>query len=186
MRASFVSNEQLAASSLNLPTTAVATVWRSARALEWVSENGPTLNALVAARQNPMTPRPMSKPDSSQNLQADCPSAPTISSFDFAALVQSVADVLAATASEQNIDLIVFHGSSNVEPQADLSGSAKVKASHASPARRPRDVQAEQGAQSRQPLKYDALDTKEAFVKADERGLGVGLMTVSTSELSTI
>ena len=159
----FVCNEQLAASSLSLPTTSIGTIWRIARGFDWLGENGPALNALASSHANPITPRPQGIP--SGNSTADQPLRPTETTFEFASLVQSTLDVLASTAAEQNIELCYFHGRLQQQlapvqplPKAGLKGAALPDS-----------------AKSRS---SDLPDLQEAYVQADERGLGIALLAV--------
>ena len=146
----FVSSEQLAASSLSLPTTSIGTIWRMIRALEWVAEHGSALNALVASRTNPLTPRPSSnRPSMDESRRNNDTSVSGTSTFDFSALLQSVMDAIASTAAEGGIGLAYFHGST--PPDAKPSG---------------------------QIYNYVVSDVQEAFVQGDERGLGIGILAV--------
>lgn len=167
----FVLNEQLAASSLTLPTTSVGTIWRLAKALDWLSEHGNALNAQANHRSNPMTPRPTAAsnatavpsqlgPSGDTSATPGDASAPTETTFDFASLLQSVMDVYASTAAENNIDWVYFHGT-----RQQIYHTPQAFAQHEGPARW-------------SPDKNNIQDVQEAYVRADERGLGLGLLAV--------
>ena len=151
----FVCNEQLAASSLNLPTTSVGSIWRMARGMEWLVENGSALNQLASERANPLTPRPTSV--SPQQMPFHMP-RPGETTFDFASLLQSVIDMLASTASQQGVELSYHHGGGlvhdNTRQPPAFKGNVAVP------------------------------DLQEAFVVGDERGLGIGLLAVMMQALS--
>lgn len=172
----FMCNEQLAATSLSLPTTSVGTVWRVARSLEWLSVNAATLNELAASRANPMTPRP--GPSASQSpvgLQQQANDASKLgrqseTTFEFASLVQSVMDAMAANAAQSSIDLSCYHGHrSQVASNSSTSpgGSTPHRSSNLSP-----------DSHGRAAGPCAIPDIHEAFVRADERGLGIAIMSV--------
>lgn len=167
-----VSNEQLAASSLSIPTTALAAVWRQVKASEWVAQHGTALNALIHSRTNPMTPRAVTTPQNVGPLGSqttttsplsatatagpDQDSAPTLPVFDFSAMLQSVLDCLAPTSAEKNVDIVYFHGSRHQyypkhrRPSSSGNGSSQ----------------------------DDNQEVQEAFVRADEKGLGVAILVM--------
>lgn len=165
-----VANEQLAASSLSIPTTALATVWRQAKASEWVAQHGQALNALIQSRTNPMTPRAVSavstpqggplggshhsgSPLATAGLTADGEQDSLPQVFDYSATLQSVLDCLAPTAGEKGVDVVYFHGSRHQYYPKSRSPSSGGSGGH-----------------------DDNQEVQEAFVRADEKGLGVALL----------
>jgi hypothetical protein len=160
-QSSFVTSEQLAASSLNLPTTSVGLIWRLAQAFNWIAENGPALNELASARMNPMTPRGGPSDASAAKVE---PAQET--SFDFASLIQAVLDVLAAGAAERGIDMTLFHGSKATQGLQSPPRSARSEGPEASPS------------------KSEFAEVQEAFVRGDDRGLGVGLLAILSQMMS--
>lgn len=174
-----MSNEQLAASSLSIPTTALATIWRQAKASEWVAQHGDALNAIIHNRTNPMTPRAVTTPQNVGPLGsqatsnsplgtnaaaatapagvADPDSSSILPVFDFSALLQSILDSLATTSSEKGIDIVYFHGSRHqYYPKTTRTSVSSGNGSTSD----------------------DAEEVQEAFVRADERGLGVAILVM--------
>ena len=88
-------SEQMAASALNMPTTAVGALTRVLKGLEY-------LNAMSSA-----------------------PPTATASVFDFGALVQAASDVVASTAAQQDVDLVIHH-SARTEAGASAIGMSAV------------------------------------------------------------
>ena len=88
--------------------------------------------------------------------------------FDFSALVQSVMDVMASTAADAGVELTFYHGSRKADPVARRGPAEKQAAGRAQPF----------SPSQRQTYQYDMQDSQEAFVKGDERGLGIGLVAL--------
>lgn len=167
-----VANEQLAASSLNIPTTAIATVWRQVKATEWVAQHGQALNALIHSRANPMTPRAVTTPQNVGPLgsqatsnsplstaviaEGEQDSATVLPVFDFSAMLQSVLDCLAPISGDKGVEIVYFHGSRqrHYSKMGRPSSSGDGDASD------------------------DTQEIQEAFVRADEKGLGVAILVM--------
>ena len=90
---SFLGNEQLSASVLQLPIATVAALWRSLKGITWAHHYGHRSPSVTLSAPSPMTRE---------------------STFDFAALVQGAVDVMAPIAASTSMELVLHHVTSVV------------------------------------------------------------------------
>lgn len=134
------SHELHAASTLSVPAVSAAAIWRIFRGLEWVTElsNEIPFGALE------------SRLDEEERI------------FDFPAVLQGVADALAADAARRGVELVI--GRIGFESAPSPATTPSVKESSSIP-----DA----------PVKVKEFETRELLLRADERAWSVALIWVS-------
>ncbi|GAA5889520.1 hypothetical protein JCM8208_001049 [Rhodotorula glutinis] len=157
------SHELHAPSTLSIPAVSAGAIWRLFRGFEWIGEVG------RGAQPLPHAPVPSVEPGRRDGPPLEPEDDPE-QVFDFPALLQGVADVLAADAAARGIELVVGQAGSGSAP---------------SPVTTPDVATADKGKDGVGPAGATAAgaptkdtETRELLVRADERAWSVTLIWI--------